>query len=90
MADNFQKTWKQFTARHPALADNEAPLRKFGDYRYDTTYRPAVASGRMTYLDALEATARDVYREAGREDLDPHRVARLVQQMREKRGLPRQ
>ena len=90
MAADNQKVWKRFTERHPAMADSEGALRKYGDFRYDTNYRTAVASGRMTYLDALEATARDVYREAGREDLDPDRVARLVAVMNRRRNPHRQ
>lgn len=48
-----KNAWKDFAKEFPDVVEDGTEARNYGDYLYDTKYAQKVASGEMSYRDAL-------------------------------------
>lgn len=55
-----KKAWSDFVGTNPAFADETSKQRQYGDYLFDSVYSPLIATGELSYREALMKTAEEV------------------------------
>ena len=57
--ENRNEVFQKFLEENPTLANPENHHRRLADWAYDTKYRNKVASGEMSFQEALNASLHD-------------------------------
>lgn len=55
-----KKAWADFVGTNPAFADAASKQRQYGDFLFDSVYQPLIATGELSYREALMKTAEEV------------------------------
>ena len=55
-----RQAWTDFVGTNPAFADSDSKQRQYGDYLFDQVYSPLIASGELSYREALMKTSEEV------------------------------
>jgi len=60
IAEENAKAWNEFVGANEAFADENSKERQYGDYLFNTKYTPQIASGEISYREALSRAAEEV------------------------------
>lgn len=55
------KTWANFIKSNPVFADTNSKQRQYGDYLFNTIYNQQIENGEISYQEALNKVAKEVY-----------------------------